>query len=188
MEFIDGRSKGFGFVCFEKEEEAQSAIASLNGLVLKGQALHVSVATEKRNDKDNAASDDMKSDTSANGENKEGDQAGTEGNTTQGNAGKPHNNRSGNYRGRRGGGRGGRGGYHPRNYAQPPVGYGYIAPPQFVYYATENGVVPFPAYSPAAAVTGAYPVPTGQWAAGMPVRSVHISLINDEYSERKTYF
>ena len=39
-----GRSRGFGFVTMSSEEEAQKAIAALNGTELKGRALTVNVA------------------------------------------------------------------------------------------------------------------------------------------------
>ena len=39
-----GRSRGFGFVEMPKSEEAQAAIASMNGKDLKGRALNVNEA------------------------------------------------------------------------------------------------------------------------------------------------
>jgi RNA recognition motif-containing protein len=43
-----GRSKGFGFAEFEKTEEAQSAIESLDGQDLKGRTLRVNKARKQR--------------------------------------------------------------------------------------------------------------------------------------------
>ena len=45
----DWSSKGFGFVEFEKKEDALKAIAALNGKELKGKLLEVKEAVEKRN-------------------------------------------------------------------------------------------------------------------------------------------
>ena len=47
-----GASKGFGFVVFTKAEEAQAAIAGLNGKEVNGQAIAVS---EARSPKDREA-------------------------------------------------------------------------------------------------------------------------------------
>jgi len=44
MDRASGRSRGFGFVTMSTEEEAQKAIAALNGTELKGRALTVNVA------------------------------------------------------------------------------------------------------------------------------------------------
>ena len=46
-----GRSKGFGFVTMSSEEEAQAAIAGLNGKELDGRAVNVSEAKEKSDDR-----------------------------------------------------------------------------------------------------------------------------------------
>ena len=43
-----GRARGFGFVEFRKQEEAQKAIEGLNGKELVGKKLMVSEAIEKR--------------------------------------------------------------------------------------------------------------------------------------------
>lgn len=44
MEHPDGKSKGFGFVCFENENDAQAAINDMNEFDLKGKPIHVSLA------------------------------------------------------------------------------------------------------------------------------------------------
>tara|TARA_B100000749_G_scaffold280455_1_gene276667 strand:- start:106942 stop:107220 length:279 start_codon:yes stop_codon:yes gene_type:complete len=43
-----GRSKGFGFVEMENEEQAQAAIDGLNGQEVDGRSLRVSVAREQQ--------------------------------------------------------------------------------------------------------------------------------------------
>ena len=48
---FSGRSKGFGFVEFEKEEDSNKAIEELNGMDVGGRNIKVNVATKKR-DKD----------------------------------------------------------------------------------------------------------------------------------------
>ena len=42
------RSRGFGFVTFATEEEAQTAMEFMNGQELDGRAIHVSIAEERR--------------------------------------------------------------------------------------------------------------------------------------------
>lgn len=42
-----GRSRGFGFVTFETEDEAKKAIEELDGSELDGRAIHVSEAKER---------------------------------------------------------------------------------------------------------------------------------------------
>jgi len=44
-----GRSKGFGFVEFSSEQEAQAAIDALNGQEVEGRSLTVSIARPKAN-------------------------------------------------------------------------------------------------------------------------------------------
>lgn len=45
---FSGKSRGFGFVEMPSQEEAQSAIEGLNGKDLKGQALNISEARPRR--------------------------------------------------------------------------------------------------------------------------------------------
>lgn len=49
MDRDTGRSKGFGFVEFENESDAQNAIAALNGTEHKGRALTVNEARPREN-------------------------------------------------------------------------------------------------------------------------------------------
>ena len=44
----DWSSKGFGFIEFEKKEDALKAIEAMNGKELKGKALEVKEAVEKK--------------------------------------------------------------------------------------------------------------------------------------------
>ena len=44
----DWTSKGFGFIEFEKKEDALKAIEAMNGKELKGKALEVKEAVEKK--------------------------------------------------------------------------------------------------------------------------------------------
>ena len=48
---FSGRSKGFGFVEMSAKEEAQSAIAELNGTELKGRTLKVDEARARSEDR-----------------------------------------------------------------------------------------------------------------------------------------
>jgi RNA recognition motif-containing protein len=50
MERETGRSRGFGFVEFENEADARSALESLDGRDLGGRSLVVNEAREKTND------------------------------------------------------------------------------------------------------------------------------------------
>lgn len=47
-DMYSGKSKGFGFVEMESREEAQQAIAQLNGTELKGRTINVNEARPKR--------------------------------------------------------------------------------------------------------------------------------------------
>jgi RNA recognition motif-containing protein len=43
-----GRSRGFGFVTFEEESAAETAIAEMNGKELDGRSMNVSAAQERK--------------------------------------------------------------------------------------------------------------------------------------------
>lgn len=43
-----GRSRGFGFVTFDVDDEARSAVAALDGTVLDGRTIRVNEAEERR--------------------------------------------------------------------------------------------------------------------------------------------
>ncbi|TVR05084.1 MAG: RNA-binding protein, partial [Deltaproteobacteria bacterium] len=43
-----GRSRGFGFVTFASEDDAQAAMDAMNGTELDGRTLNVNVAQERR--------------------------------------------------------------------------------------------------------------------------------------------
>ncbi|MCD4748249.1 MAG: RNA-binding protein [Thermoanaerobaculales bacterium] len=47
-----GRSRGFGFVTFEGDEDAEKAIEALNDTDLDGRTIKVNVALEKNRDRD----------------------------------------------------------------------------------------------------------------------------------------
>ena len=47
VDHVTGRSRGFGFVEFGSEEQAQHAIDTMNGHMLDGRALNVSVARDR---------------------------------------------------------------------------------------------------------------------------------------------
>ena len=48
MERETGRSRGFGFVTFSNGDEAQAAIAALDGADLDGRSIRVNVAEDKK--------------------------------------------------------------------------------------------------------------------------------------------
>jgi hypothetical protein len=50
MDRATGQSRGFGFVEFESEAAARSAIESLNGTVLDGRSITVNVARDRNDD------------------------------------------------------------------------------------------------------------------------------------------
>ncbi|KAJ0973388.1 hypothetical protein J5N97_021347 [Dioscorea zingiberensis] len=47
MDRVSDRSKGFGFVTFASEDEAQKALAEMNGKVLNGRVVFVDIAKPK---------------------------------------------------------------------------------------------------------------------------------------------
>jgi RNA recognition motif-containing protein len=49
MDRISGRSKGFGFVEFAKDEDADEARDALNGKELKGRTVKIDNASDERN-------------------------------------------------------------------------------------------------------------------------------------------
>lgn len=50
---FSGRSKGFGFVTMDNDEEANKAIGELNGVALKSREIVVNEARPKKNTNDN---------------------------------------------------------------------------------------------------------------------------------------
>lgn len=55
----DGRSKGFGFVCFSSQEEATRAVTDMNGRIIVAKPLYVALAQRKEDRKAHLASQYM---------------------------------------------------------------------------------------------------------------------------------
>lgn len=54
IEHFDGRSKGFGFVCFEEEDDALKAMEHMDNVDLKGKKIHVSIALCQSHDEEDS--------------------------------------------------------------------------------------------------------------------------------------
>lgn len=52
----NGRSKGFGFVCFSSPDEATKAVTEMNGRILASKPLYVALAQRKEDRKAHLAS------------------------------------------------------------------------------------------------------------------------------------
>ena len=60
MSCEEGRSKGFGFVCFSSPEEATKAVTEMNGRIIVAKPLYVALAQRKEDSKAHLASQYIK--------------------------------------------------------------------------------------------------------------------------------